>query len=83
MSSREDVHRLVDELDESMLQDAARRLAELRQRNRASAVEAETEAAVTELRQRHPWIGSMRSGRSDLSERSEEVLRDEFGRHVQ
>ena len=49
MSTRDDVHRLVDQLDEAALPDAARQLAALTQRNRA---DADTEAAVAELRRR-------------------------------
>lgn len=79
MSTRDDVHRLVDELDDEAVPDAARQLAELSQRNRANATEAEAEAAVTELRRRIPWIGSLHSGQGDLAERSAQILRDELG----
>lgn len=79
MSTRDDLHRLVDELDEAALPDAARQLAELRQRNRASATEADTEATIADLRRRMPWIGSLHSGKGDLAERSAQILRDELG----
>jgi hypothetical protein len=83
MSTREDVHRLVDELDDESLPDAARQLAELTQRNRASATEADTEAAVAELRRRMPWIGSLHSGKGDLAEGAGQILRDELGTRPQ
>jgi hypothetical protein len=79
MSTRDDLHRLVDELDEAVLPDAAYRLTELRQRDRGNAETAGTEAAVADLRRRLPWIGSLHSGRGDLAERSEDILRNEFG----
>lgn len=50
MSIRDDVHRLVDQLDEAALPDAARQLVELTQRSRANATEDDVDAAVTELR---------------------------------
>jgi hypothetical protein len=59
MSTRDELHRLVDELDEAVLPDAARQLAELKQPDRASLTEADTEAAVAELRRRMPWIESL------------------------
>ena len=83
MSTRDDVHRLVDQLDETDLPDAARQLAELTQRNRASATEADTDAAVVELRRRLPWIGSLHSGTGDQAERSAQILRDELGTRPQ
>jgi hypothetical protein len=83
MSTRDDLHRLVDELDEAVLSDAARRLAELKQRDRADVDEADSEAAVEEFRRRNPWVGSVRSGRGDLARRSGEILREEFGRRAQ
>jgi hypothetical protein len=79
MSSRDDVHRLVDQLDESALPDAERQLRQLTQRNRDTASEADTAASVAGLRRRLPWIGSLHSGRGDLAERSSEILREEFG----
>lgn len=79
MSSRDDVHRLVDQLDESVLPDAERQLRQLTQRNRDTASAADTAAAVATLRQRLPWIGSIHSGRGDLAERSSEILSNEFG----
>lgn len=79
MSTRDDVHRLVDELDEAALPDAARQLAALTQRDRTSATSADTAAAVAELRRRLPWIGSLHSGQGDLAERSSQILRDELG----
>ena len=79
MSTREDLHRMIDELDEEALPDAARQLAALSQRDRDSVAQAETDAAVAELRHRLPWIGSLHSGRGDLAERSSEILRDELG----
>lgn len=79
MTTRDDLHRLIDQLSDEVLPDAARHLAELHQRNRASATEADTEAAVIELRQRMPWIGSLHSGQTDLAERSAQILRDELG----
>lgn len=79
MSTREDLHRMIDELDEAALPDAARQLAALSQRDRDSAARAETDAAVAELRRRLPWIGSLHSGRGDLAERSSDILRDELG----
>lgn len=81
MSTRDDVHRLVDELDEEALPDAARQLAALTQRDRTSATSADTAAAVAELRRQLPWIGSLRSGQGDLAERSSQILRDELGGH--
>jgi hypothetical protein len=78
MSRRDDVHRLVDQLDESALPDAEHQLRQLSQRNRDAASEADTAASVAELRRRLPWIGSLHSGRGDL-ERSSEIPRDEFG----
>jgi hypothetical protein len=83
MSTRDDLHRLVDELDETVLPDAARRLAELKQRDRAGVEEAESEEAVAEFRRRNPWVGSISSGRGDLARRSGEILREEFGRRAQ
>jgi glycosyltransferase A (GT-A) superfamily protein (DUF2064 family) len=83
MSTRDDVHRLVDQLDEAALPDAARQLTALTQRDRASATDADTEAAVVELRRRLPWIGSLHSGRGDLAERSAQILRDELGTRQQ
>lgn len=79
MSARDDLHRMVDELDDAALPDAARHLAALSQRDRDSAARAETATAVAELRQRLPWIGSLHSGRGDLAERSAQILRDELG----
>lgn len=79
MSIRDDVHRLVDELDDAVLPEVARQLAALTQRNRASATEADVEEAVANLRRRLPWIGALHSGRGDLAERSAEILRDELG----
>lgn len=83
MSIRDDLHRLVDELDETVLSDAARRLAELRQRNRVGVDEADSEAAVAEFRRRNPWVGSISTGRGDLARKSSEILREEFGRRAQ
>lgn len=83
MSTRDDLHRLVDELDEAALPEAVRRLAKLRQRNRASAAEADIEAAIADLRRRMPWIGSVHSGKGDLAERSAQILRDELGTRPQ
>jgi hypothetical protein len=83
MSTRDDLHRLVDELDESALPDAARQLADLHQRNRADATEADTDAAVAEFRRRMPWIGSLHSGQGDLAGRSAQILRDELGTRPQ
>jgi hypothetical protein len=84
MSARDDLHRLVDELDEAVLSAAARRPAgrpaELKQRDRAGVDEADSEAAVAEFRRRNPWVGSVRSGRGDLARRPSEILREEFGR---
>lgn len=79
MSRRDDVHRLVDELDEALLPDAEERLRQLAQRDRESASSAETADAVAALRRRWPWIGSLRSGKGDLAERSSEILRRELG----
>ena len=75
MSIREDLHRMIDELDEAASPDPARQLAALSQRDRDSA--AQTDAAVAELRRRLPWIGSLHSGQGDLDERSGEILRDD------
>lgn len=83
MSTRDDVHRLVDELDEEALSDAARQLAALTQRDRASATTADTAAAVAELRRALPWIGSLHSGQGDLAERSAQIVRDELGARPQ
>jgi hypothetical protein len=66
MSTRDDLHRLIDELDEAVLPDAARQLAELTQGDGATVTEADAEAAVAELRRRMPWIGSLHSDRGDL-----------------
>ena len=79
MSTREDLHRMIDELDDAALPGAARQLAALSQRDRDSVTRAETDAAVAELRRRLPWIGSLYSGRGDLAERPSDMLRDELG----
>ena len=79
MSTRDDLHRLIDDLDEAVLADAARQLAALSQRNRRSSTTTDTAAAVADLRQRMPWIGSLHSGRADLAEHSAQILRDELG----
>lgn len=79
MSTRDDLHRLVDELDETVLPDAARQLGTLSQRDRRSTTTTDTAAAVTDLRRRLPWIGSLHSGRGDLAEHSAQILRDELG----
>jgi hypothetical protein len=79
MSTRDDLHRLIDELDEAALPDAARQLGDLHQRNRADATESDVEAAVAEFRRRMPWVGSLHSGKGDLAERSSQILRDELG----
>jgi hypothetical protein len=50
MSTRDELHRLIDRLSEEVFPDAARQLTEPHQRNRADATEAETEAAGTEFR---------------------------------
>jgi hypothetical protein len=67
MCTRDDLHRLVDELDDAALPDAAYQLAELKQRDHPVVTEADAEAAVAELRRRMPWIGSLHSGRDDLA----------------
>jgi hypothetical protein len=79
MSGRDDVHRLVDELDEALLPDAEERLRRLIQRDRETPRPVDTANAVADLRRRLPWIGSLRSGRGDLAERSSEILRRELG----
>lgn len=40
----------------------------------------ESAEAVDELKKRLPFVASGDSGRSDISERSEEILREEWGR---
>ena len=63
---REELHHLVDELDEDKVPGAAALLRELAARRDKS-------------RNRPSWAGALRAG-PDFAERSEEILRSELGR---
>jgi hypothetical protein len=68
-SDRSDLHRLVDELDEQLLNDAA---AWLRTLKPATEVPRQP-------RRRLPMSGAYDSGRSDTATRSREILQHELG----
>jgi hypothetical protein len=68
-SDRSDLHRLVDELDEQLLHDAA---AWLRTLTPATGVPRQP-------RRRLPISGAYDSGRSDTATRSREILQQELG----
>jgi hypothetical protein len=68
-SNRGDLHRLVDELDEQLLNDAAALL---------RALQPGTEVP-RQPRRRLPMSGAYDSGRSDTATRSAEILRQGLG----
>jgi len=68
-SERSDLHRLVDELDEQLLNDAAPLLRTLK-----PATDIPRQA-----RRRLPMSGAYDSGRSDAATRSAEILRQGLG----
>lgn len=65
-TTRDELHHLVDELDEDKVPDAAALLRELAERG-------------YKPRSRPSWVGTLRAG-PDFAERSEEILRSELGR---
>lgn len=65
MSTRDELHRLVDELDEQQLPDATALLRTLKPGG---------------LPRRLSLTGAYDSGRTDVATRSAEILRDELGR---
>lgn len=68
-SNRDDLHRLVDELDEQLLNDAAALLRTLKP----------TSDVPRLLRRRLPMSGSDDSGQTDTVTRSAEILRQGLG----
>ncbi len=64
--AREELHHLVDELDEETVPSAAELLRELA-------------AGRSRQRSRPSWFGALQAG-PDFAERSEEILRTELGR---
>lgn len=71
MTSKELLHRLVDDLGEPQAAEAITLL-------RARYVLPNPSDEFNELPE---WVGAFSSGRSDLSERHEEILRDEDSQH--
>lgn len=69
MSSRDELHRLVDALNEQQLPDAAALLRTLK-----------PDDVPRQPRRRLSIIGSYDSGQTDVAIRSAEILRDELGR---
>lgn len=64
--AREELHQLVDDLDEETVPSAAELLRDLAARR-------------SRQRSRPSWFGALRAG-PDFAERSEEILRTELGR---
>jgi hypothetical protein len=64
--AREELHHLVDELDEETVPNATELLRELA-------------AGMSRLRSRPSWFGALQAG-PDYAERSDEILRTELGR---
>lgn len=75
MKSRDDLHRLVDELDEDMLPDAAEALSRM-----VSPRAPRHDDLDTSPRRRLSFVGVWGSGQGSLAARSGEILRDELGR---
>ncbi|MGH3992686.1 MAG: hypothetical protein ACRDSN_09530 [Pseudonocardiaceae bacterium] len=69
MSTRDELHRLVDELDEQQLPDATALLRTLKPGD-----------VPRPPRRRLSLTGAYDSGRTDVATRSAEILRDELGR---
>jgi hypothetical protein len=67
-ATREELHHLVDELDEDKVPGAAALLRELAERR-------------DKPRSRPPWVGMLHAG-PDFAERSEDILRSELGRRA-
>lgn len=76
MGSRDDLHRLVDELDEDALPTAA----EVLSRMASQRAPHHDDLYPRVPRRRLSFIGAWGSGEGDLAARSSEVLRDELGR---
>jgi hypothetical protein len=68
MSTRDELHRLVDELDEQQLPDATALLRALKPGD-----------VPRQPRRRLSLTGAYDSGRTDVATRSAEILRDELG----
>jgi hypothetical protein len=68
MSTRDELHRLVDELDEQQLPDATAFLRTLK-----------PDDVPRQPRRRLSLTGAYDSGRTDVATRSAEILRDELG----
>lgn len=75
MKSRDDLHRLVDELDDDALPDAAEALSEI-----VSQRAPRHDDLDTSPRRRLAFVGAWGSGQGNLAACSGEILRDELGR---
>lgn len=75
MGAREDLHRLVDELDDDALRDAAEVLSRM-----VSPRTPDHDDLDTPRRRRLSFVGTLSSGQGDLAARSDEILRAELGR---
>lgn len=74
MKSRDDLHRLVDELDDDALPDAAEAL------SRMVSPRAPRHDDLDTSPRRLSFVGIWGSGQGNLAARSGEILRDELGR---
>ena len=75
MGTRDDLHRLIDELDDDALPDAADALSRM-----VSSRTPRHDDLGTPQHRRLSFIGTWSSGQGDLAARSGEILRDELGR---
>jgi hypothetical protein len=74
MGSRDELHRLVDQLDDAALPGATEVLAQMLTQRIAD------HDVLTAPRRRLSFIGAFSSGEGDLAARSGQILRDELGR---
>lgn len=74
MQSREDLHRLIDELDDDALLDAGEALSRI-----VSQRAPRHDDLDAPPRRQLSFIGAWSSGQGDLAARSNEILRDELG----
>ena len=74
MGSRDELHRLVDQLDDAAVPGATEVLAQMLTQRIADHDD------LTAPRRRLSFIGAFSSGEGDLAARSGQILRDELGR---
>jgi hypothetical protein len=74
MSSRDELHRLVDQLDDAAVPDATEVLTQMVTQRTASHDD------LAAPRRRLSFVGAFSSGQGDLAARSGQILRDELGR---